>query len=106
MDKLKPCPFCGESKTIVGGGITMKDSYAICCTGCGASVGEFHKPEFAQIAWNTRADDQRTVKLLEALEAEIVARRNSIRVWSLNEFLPVLEAIVEEYKQAEKESPN
>jgi len=59
MDDLKPCPFCGGKSLIVGGNITISGGYAICCTGCGASVGEFHNPEFAQQAWNTRVEDQR-----------------------------------------------
>jgi len=113
MDKLKPCPFCGgEGKTefLDVDKSTEKIHSAFCdddnCVGSNCMWADFPTKEKAIAAWNTRADDQRTVKLLEALEAEIVARRNSIRVWSLNEFLPVLEAIVEEYKQAEKESPN
>jgi len=111
MDKLKPCPICGGTEFVFfetpskDGSIVWHKILHLPQNPCSISLLGSDKQKVIE-QWNTRADDQRTVKLLEALEAEIVARRNSIRVWSLNEFLPVLEAIVEEYKQAEKESPN
>ena len=62
MDKLKPCPFCGEN----GYGVHLqKIIYAnedfkrweVMCEMCGAEISEFVTPERAVEAWNRRADN-------------------------------------------------
>ena len=111
MDNLKPCPFCGGTDFVFfeipskDGSVIWHNLVHFPENPCSISIMGGDKAEVIE-RWNTRADDQRMVNLLKELDAAILARRNSIRVWSLNEFLPVLEAIVEEYKEAEKESPN
>lgn len=62
MERLKPCPFCGESSNFVH---LQKIIYAnedyrrweVMCENCGAEVSEFVTPERAIEAWNRRADN-------------------------------------------------
>ena len=60
MDRLKPCPFCGDERVSVTG---IRDGRAVACIGCGAMItaysGRSDMPSAEQraiTAWNTRAD--------------------------------------------------
>lgn len=63
MEKLKSCPFCGESGARVH---LQKIIYTnedfkrreIMCETCGAEVSEFVTPERAIEAWNRRVNDE------------------------------------------------
>ena len=59
MDNLKPCPFCG-SKTF--GGEVHPYHYTIFCA-CGAEVMSEGTREDVEKAWNTRANEDRTIVL-------------------------------------------
>ena len=64
-EKLKPCPFCGGKNikyTNAANGI--KNNHAVFCEDCGGGKGYFSGSspdtiikEFAENAWNRRADD-------------------------------------------------
>ena len=57
MDKLKPCPFCGDDEfEIVAEFVSrLQNTYhTVCCVGCGArSAGHLHR-EIAIKRWNRR----------------------------------------------------
>ena len=60
MEKLKPCPFCGEKAELSSGRFDGKDTSYVTCRKCG-SCGEFFivNPKYASAekaikAWNTR----------------------------------------------------
>ena len=59
MNKLKPCPFCG-SKTF--GGEVHPHHCTIFCA-CGAEVMSEGTREDVEKAWNTRANEDRTIVL-------------------------------------------
>jgi Lar family restriction alleviation protein len=63
MDKLLPCPFCGENGTIktryIGYGsigLGGHDEYRVVCKGCRTSSDEYRTKEQAISAWNRRVD--------------------------------------------------
>jgi len=57
MDKLLPCPFCGESKYIgVKTTINNYHHFALCGS-CGASSGYENTVEQAISAWNKRVKE-------------------------------------------------
>lgn len=73
MTNLKPCPFCGgKAKTefLDVDKSNEKIHSAFCvdddCVGSNCMWADFPTKEDAIKAWNTRADDKRVVKLLEA----------------------------------------
>ena len=61
-NKLKPCPFCGDSDIHESNikevhpafGIS---GYAVWCWHCGAYGGSRNSPNLAVKAWNRRPDD-------------------------------------------------
>ena len=65
MEKLKPCPFCGEYGSVRlmtrHGKDGWRDRFYVLCEydsgGCGASGGWYHTKEEAIEAWNRRADN-------------------------------------------------
>jgi hypothetical protein len=73
MDKLKHCPFCGGTDFVFfeipskDGSVIWHNLVHFPENPCSMSMMGGDKDELIQ-KWNTRADDQRTVKLLEALE--------------------------------------
>ena len=61
--KLKPCPFCGNTKLTVGSSAVIRedndyDNYAVCCDynkgGCGACSGYQLSRYEAVKLWNER----------------------------------------------------
>lgn len=66
MDKLLPCPFCGESKYIsVKTTINNCHYFSCLCSSCGASSGYENTVEQAISAWNTRAEQNEPLTLNE-----------------------------------------
>ena len=58
--ELKPCPFCGNSKSISLHECIMdyfSIGYRVICCGCGAETRIFKSKEKTAEAWNRRADD-------------------------------------------------
>lgn len=58
--ELKPCPFCGNSKSILLHENIMDCyfiGYSVSCCGCGVETRYFKSKEKAAEAWNRRADD-------------------------------------------------
>jgi Lar family restriction alleviation protein len=56
-EKLKPCPFCGESKWIRVYHV-FKDSYFVTCSCCGCDGPKETTAERATQEWNTRKEDR------------------------------------------------
>ena len=57
MDKLKPCPFCGNNDITsikIKGDYPEYDTYAYECEVCLATGGKFHSQINARSSWNTR----------------------------------------------------
>lgn len=64
MDKLKPCPFCGNKDVTLmtrRGKDGWRDRFFVLCDyndgGCGASGGWYHYPDEAVEAWNRRVQN-------------------------------------------------
>lgn len=60
MDKLKPCPFCGDKAILrnrAASFYTNDRYYAAKCISCGAMVGESDNKKEVVEAWNRRAGD-------------------------------------------------
>ena len=58
-DKLKPCPFCGNKKVKVCGGVpagSRKGVYWVYCRKCGTSSGNKKTKNSAIAAWNKRVN--------------------------------------------------
>ncbi len=55
MDELKPCPFCGETESLIIDDEWTIPAFAIECCECGASTITFDTKEEAIEAWNRRA---------------------------------------------------
>ena len=84
MDKLKPCPFCGEEDDI--------HSYTdeVICGSCGCHVGSMHKTkEINAEIWNTRSqaeidaykqDLERTIAEKVEMQAEIDKLKSDIEI--------------------------
>lgn len=53
--ELKVCPFCGSNKIVIAP--LQHDMLCISCTACNLAGGCFRNREFAEIAWNTRANE-------------------------------------------------
>lgn len=66
MDNLKPCPICGGEAVLEEKAM----GYSISCRKAYCVVFQMQRTDKAStiLAWNTRSDDQRTVRLLDALE--------------------------------------
>lgn len=59
LEKLKPCPFCGDEHPFVNKIKTnfFEDRYAVMCENC-QSMGKYCKTEDQAIeAWNRRTSD-------------------------------------------------
>ena len=71
MDNLKPCPFCGGTDFVFfeipskDGSVIWHNLVHFPENPCSISIMGGDKAEVIE-RWNTRADDQRTVKLIEA----------------------------------------
>ena len=61
MDKLKPCPFCGDSAIIISiPGLHTKPTYFASCSGCGAEMPRVARTrEQAAEVWNKRTEPER-----------------------------------------------
>ena len=85
MGKLNPCPFCGNTNTVVVSCADEKDNcaiherngncdgckfrqYAVVCDkhedGCGAASGWCFTKEIAAVQWNRRAKDGKEAVVL------------------------------------------
>lgn len=65
MDKLKPCPFCGEEAQIFTDdemGYLGNTQYLVKCGNCLCGTGHYSNPEYAIEAWNKRVKDKEDAK--------------------------------------------
>ena len=68
MSDLKPCPFCGGTRSISVLNLFTRDSYRKCDI-CGAEAPEAKTPEEAAEKWNTRpAEDALKAALKDMCE--------------------------------------
>jgi len=107
MDKLKPCPICGGTEFVFfetpskDGSIVWHKILHLPQNPCSISLLGSDKQKVIE-QWNTRADDQRTVKLLEALEAQLYTAEMNGAGWSSNAPLyDGVKAAVNEFKKGE-----
>lgn len=60
MDKLMPCPFCGEENIFVGIDCRLMDGdskqYSVRCSNCYIGTIPYYDRNEAIKAWNRRAD--------------------------------------------------
>lgn len=59
LERLKPCPFCGNEHPAVGYDSDMKalgrrECITARCRQCGAATDKFATPQEATVAWNRR----------------------------------------------------
>lgn len=68
----KPCPFCGESASVLISDFTEADDimFMVVCDLCGSAVGEASTSEKEAVyLWNTRPTEQAQAEKIERLEA-------------------------------------
>ena len=54
-NKLKPCPFCGESKLVVAEKILTRERWYVHCGNCKCRTFQYLDRREAIEAWNRRA---------------------------------------------------
>ena len=57
MGELKPCPFCGAKKDMVGVHQNEIGYYQTFCYSCGVSTTWYHTRHTATLGWNRRVND-------------------------------------------------
>jgi len=89
-DKLKPCPFCGDS-----GVVYIQDHhswYRVECSGCDArSDPSCQSKKEAIAAWNTRAIDQKLERIKTLLLEPANIKNGGLGFYYLTKAIAILE---------------